>query len=71
MNELRYEIYKSSKALDANRDIWYWRLRARNGRIIADSGEGYSTRQAVTRAVARVIRDAQTPIIIEVDEHPT
>lgn len=26
-----------------NKDEWRWRLKASNGRIIADSGEGYST----------------------------
>lgn len=29
------EIYKDAKGK------WRWRLRARNGRILADSGQGY------------------------------
>jgi uncharacterized protein YegP (UPF0339 family) len=28
-----------------------WRLRARNGRIIADCGEGYKTRRAMLEAI--------------------
>lgn len=30
---------------------WHWRLRAKNGRIIADGSEGYSSRAAVKRAI--------------------
>jgi uncharacterized protein YegP (UPF0339 family) len=30
---------------------WRWRLRAANGRIVADSGEGYSSRTNAERAV--------------------
>lgn len=33
---------------------WRWRLLARNGRIIADSGEGYSTRSNGQRAIESV-----------------
>lgn len=34
-----------------------WRLVARNGRIVADSGEGYTTKGHAARA-ARRLRDA-------------
>lgn len=37
---------------------WYWRLKARNGKIIAAGGEGYTKRAAVLQAVARVRRGA-------------
>lgn len=30
---------------------WRWRLKNRNGRITADSGEGYSSRSNCRRAV--------------------
>lgn len=30
---------------------WYWHLRARNGRIVADGAEGYSTKSNVKRAI--------------------
>ena len=32
---------------------WYWRLQAKNGRIIATGGEGYASRRNVVRAVNR------------------
>lgn len=32
---------------------WRWRLRAANGRTIADSGEGYKTKNGVVNAVER------------------
>lgn len=33
-------------------DGWRWRLTARNGRIVADSGEAYSRRDGAERAGA-------------------
>ena len=41
---------------------WRWRLRAANGRIVADSAQGYSTRTGARRAVyalARHLLDAE------------
>jgi uncharacterized protein YegP (UPF0339 family) len=35
-----------------------WRLRHRNGNVIADSGEGYSSRSAAEKAVNSVKRNA-------------
>lgn len=32
------EFYHSTTA-----SAWFWRVKARNGRIVADSGEGYSS----------------------------
>ena len=34
---------------------WRWRLRARNGRIVADSGEGYSSCRKALDAIARLL----------------
>jgi uncharacterized protein YegP (UPF0339 family) len=34
--------------------LWYWRLRARNGRIVADGAEGYASKRNAIRAVRRV-----------------
>lgn len=39
---------------------WRWRLRHRNGNIIADSGEGYSSRSTARNAVDGVKRNAAT-----------
>ena len=48
MRTAKLQIYR-----DAKRE-WRWRLRASNGRIVADSGEGYRRRAAVYEAVKRV-----------------
>jgi hypothetical protein len=38
---------------DTRRD-WRWRLRARNGRIVAVSGEGYRKRSHARRMLVRL-----------------
>lgn len=45
----RIQTYQDSKG------EWRWRLRASNGRIIAEGGEGYKTKQGITRAVDTVV----------------
>lgn len=47
-----FEVYEDAAG------EWRWRLRHRNGNIIADSGEGYSSRSAARDAVESVRRDA-------------
>lgn len=42
------EVYRD------RRGLFRWRLRARNRRIMADSGEGYSSRRGAVRAANRV-----------------
>lgn len=37
---------------------WRWRLKAKNGRNVADSGEGYKTRSGVLTACERMAVDA-------------
>lgn len=37
---------------------WRWRLVASNGEIIADSGEGYSSKQGAERGIRSVRRAA-------------
>ena len=39
-------------------DEWRWRLVATNGNIIADSGEGYASKQGVKRGIDSVKRSA-------------
>ncbi len=34
---------------------WRWRLRARNGRIVADSAEGYASKRNAHRAVTTTL----------------
>lgn len=48
---MRIEFFVDKAAL------WRWRLRAANGKIIADSGEGYASRNNVKRAVENVIEE--------------
>lgn len=36
------------------RELWRWRIVASNGRIVADSGEGYATKQNAERAVLMI-----------------
>ncbi len=43
------QVYEDTKG------EWRWRLVAPNGRIIADSGEGYVSRSNAMRAVNRLI----------------
>lgn len=37
---------------------WRWRLKAKNGRIVADGGEGYKTKRGVLTACDRMAVDA-------------
>jgi uncharacterized protein YegP (UPF0339 family) len=37
---------------------WRWRLRHRNGNIVADSGQGYASRSNAVEAVTGVKRNA-------------
>jgi uncharacterized protein YegP (UPF0339 family) len=53
---MKYHVYK-----DANNE-WRWRLKAANGNILADSGEGYSSKADCLAGVASVKRSAAAPI---------
>tara|TARA_Y100000310_G_C20698991_1_gene827915 strand:- start:4238 stop:4417 length:180 start_codon:yes stop_codon:yes gene_type:complete len=35
-----FEVYQGK-----NNKKWYWRLKARNGQIIADGGQGYARKE--------------------------
>jgi len=39
-----------------------WRLKASNGRIIADSGEGYSTEEECKKDIERVKDSQDAPV---------
>jgi hypothetical protein len=47
-----FEVYRDSAG------EWRWRLVASNGNIIADSGEGYSSKQGAERGIESVKRNA-------------
>ncbi len=53
----KFKIYQDSKK------EWRWTLTASNGRILADSGEGYKRKQACLRA----IKATQKPHILSWD----
>jgi uncharacterized protein YegP (UPF0339 family) len=49
---VRFEYYQSP-----HNAHWYWRLKDGNNRTVADGSEGYSTKEAVLRAIQNVIDD--------------
>lgn len=48
------------------RGEYRWRLKAANGRIVADSGEGYSSKQNAKEAVDWVRKFASGADVLEV-----
>jgi uncharacterized protein len=56
----KFEVYR-----DKARE-WRWRLRAANGRIIADSGEGYKQRARCLSGLAAVQRVAPAASVVTV-----
>jgi len=53
-----FHVYKDT------RGEWRWRLTARNGRIVADSGEGYRNRGNALRAIAATRAIAAKAIVL-------
>lgn len=47
-----FELYRDSA------DEWRWRLVATNGNIVADSSEGYASKQGAKRGIQSVKRIA-------------
>ncbi|WP_338741143.1 HVO_2922 family protein [Haloplanus salilacus] len=62
MPNARFELF-----VDAA-DEWRWRLVASNGNIIADSGEGYSSKQGAKRGIESVKRVAADAAVSELEE---
>lgn len=54
---MRFELYRDAKG------EWRWRLRARNGEIVAESGEGYVRREDCEHGIALVRQSAEAPIV--------
>lgn len=44
--------------------FWYWRLRARNGEIVADGAEGYTRRGDARRAAIRAQKIMAQAVIL-------
>jgi uncharacterized protein len=53
---MHFEFYKDAA------DEWRWNLHAANGRIIADSGEGYKNRGDMMRGISLVRGSASIPV---------
>lgn len=51
--------YEFDRYIDRNGE-WRWRFKAPNGRIMADSAEGYSSLDALNDAIAVIKKEAPT-----------
>ena len=47
-----FEVYEDES------DAWRWRLRHQNGNVVADSGQGYSSKRAARKGIESVKRNA-------------
>jgi uncharacterized protein YegP (UPF0339 family) len=54
---MTYEYYKDKKG------EWRWRLVAANGRILADSGEGYKSEKECKDDINRVKNSKDAPVV--------
>lgn len=54
---MRFEMYRDSTG------EWRWRLRARNGEVVADSGEGYKRREDCEHGIELVRQSAEAKIV--------
>lgn len=61
-NSATFEVFQD------NAGEWRWRLVAANGNIIADSGEGYQSKQGVKRGIDSVKRSAASAEVRVLDE---
>lgn len=61
MSKATFEIYEDKA------DQWRWRLVHSNGNIIADSGEGYASRQKCEQGLESVKKNAQDADVERVD----
>ncbi|MFB6227619.1 MAG: HVO_2922 family protein [Halobacteriales archaeon] len=61
-NTATFEVFRDRA------DEWRWRLVAPNGNIIADSGEGYRSKQGVRRGIDSVKRSAASAEIRILDD---
>ncbi len=55
---MKFIIYRDSKK------EWRWRLKASNGKIIADSGEGYKRKFDCIACTARVREASSTATLV-------
>ncbi|MFC7165246.1 HVO_2922 family protein [Halospeciosus flavus] len=60
MSKATFEVYTNHE------DEWRWRLVHDNGNIIADSGEGYASRQKCEQGIESVKQNAPGAEIVTV-----
>ena len=61
MSDATFEVYVDEA------DQWRWRLVHDNGNIIADSGEGYASKQKAKQGIDSVRDNAPEAPVTEVD----
>jgi uncharacterized protein len=54
---MRFVVYSDTRA------EWRWRLKALNGRTIADSGEGYKSKRDCLEAIKLVQSSYNAPVL--------
>lgn len=54
---MKYHVYKDSSG------EWRWRLKAANGQIIADSGQGYSSKSSCKEGIDLVKDSADADVV--------
>jgi uncharacterized protein YegP (UPF0339 family) len=65
MSGATFEVYEDRAGK------WRWRLVHDNGNIIADSGEGYASRQKCEQGLESVKQNAPGADVVELDDPPT
>jgi uncharacterized protein YegP (UPF0339 family) len=58
---MKYHVYQDTGGK------WRWRLKAANGQIVADSGQGYSSKQACKEGIDIVKDSADAPVVDDDD----
>jgi uncharacterized protein YegP (UPF0339 family) len=64
MSRATFEVYEDREGK------WRWRLVHDNGNIIADSGEGYASRQKCEQGLESVKQNAPGADVVELDDPP-
>lgn len=59
---MHFELYRARRGLFV-RTQWRWRLRAANGHVIADSGEGYNNRGDALAAIVLVQGSSKAHVV--------
>jgi uncharacterized protein YegP (UPF0339 family) len=61
MSKATFEVYEDKAGQ------WRWRLEHDNGNIIADSGEGYATKQKAKEGIESVKTNAPDADVVDVE----